>query len=63
MIRGGIGMRRRCNGAPVKWLGGIVLIAMGMGMLLACLIPKCVCLIGVLLVGAGVWLISQKKRC
>ena len=57
----GMGMRRRC--VSLKWLGGIVLIAMGMGMLLAYLIPKCVCLIGVLLVGVGVWLISQKKRC
>ena len=46
MIRGGIGMRRRCNGAPIKWLGGVVLIAIGLGMLLACLIPKCVFLIG-----------------
>ena len=39
-------MRRRCNGAPIKWLGGVVLIAIGLGMLLACLIPKCVFLIG-----------------
>ncbi len=51
-------MRRRCNGAPTKWLGGVILIAIGVGMLLACLIPKCVFLIGALLIGAGVWLIS-----
>ena len=25
-------MRRRCNGAPIKWLGGVVLIAIGLGM-------------------------------
>ena len=54
MIRGGIGMRRRCNGAPIKWLGGVVLIAIGLGMLLACLIPKCVFLIGMGFVGRGV---------
>ena len=53
MIRGGIGMRRRCNGAPIKWLGGVVLIAIGLGMLLACLIPKCVFLIGMGFVGLG----------
>ena len=52
-------MRRRCNGTPIKWLGGVVLIAIGLGMLLACLIPKCVFLIGMGFVGLGVWLISQ----
>ena len=49
-------MRRRCNGAPIKWLGGVVLIAIGLGMLLACLI-------GMGFVGLGVWLISQNRRC
>lgn len=55
-------MRRRCNGAPTKWLGGIVLIAIGVGMFLACLIPKCVVLIGIGCVAAGGWLISQSGR-
>lgn len=61
--KGGVGMRRRCNGAPIKWLGGVVLIAIGVGMFLACLIPKCVFLIGALLIGVGIWLISQHRRC
>lgn len=56
-------MRRRCNGAPIRWLGGVILIAIGVGMFLACLIPKCVFLIGALLIGAGIWLISQNRRC
>ena len=63
MIRGGIGMRRRCNGAPIKWLGGVVLIAIGLGMLIACLFPKCFCLIVMGFVGLGVWLISQNRIC
>ena len=41
----------------------VVLIAIGLGMLLACLIPKCVFLIGMGFVGLGVWLISQNRRC
>lgn len=56
-------MRRRCNGAPIRWLGGVVLIAIGLGMFFACLIPKCVFLIGMIFVGLGVWLISQNRRC
>ncbi len=56
-------MRRRCNGAPIKWLGGVVLTAVGLGMLLACLIPKCVFLIGIPLVVLGLWLISQNRSC
>ena len=53
-------MRRRCNGAPIKWLGGVVLIAIGLGMLLACLIPKCVFLIGMGFVGLGAHQSEQK---
>ena len=56
-------MRRRCNGAPIKWLGGVVLIAIGLGMLLAGLIPKCGLLIGMGVVGLGVWLSRQNRRC
>ena len=62
MIRGGIGMRRRCNGAPIKWLGGVVLIAIGLGMLLACLIANCGVLIGLGVVGLGVWLSVLIRR-
>ncbi len=56
-------MRRRCHGAPIQWLGGVLLTAFGLGMLLACLLPSCVFLIGVLLVGVGIWLISKSGRC
>ena len=59
MEKGGGVMRRRCNGAPTQWLGGILLIAVGVGMLLACLIPKCVFLIGAVFIAIGVWLISK----
>lgn len=52
-------MRRRCNGAPMQWLLGILLIAVGVGMLLACLIPKCVFLIGAILIAIGVWLVKK----
>ncbi len=52
-------MRRRCNGAPTQWLLGIILIAIGTGILLACLLPECTFLIGALLMGIGVWLISK----
>ena len=52
-------MRRRCNGAPTEWLCGVLLIAVGTGMLLACLIPKCVYLVGLALVGLGVWLVKK----
>lgn len=54
-------MRRRCHGAPIEWLGGVLLIAVGVGMLLACLIPKCVFLIGAILIAIGFWLISKKR--
>ena len=52
-------MRKRCRGMPLQWLGGIILIALGMGMLLACLLPKCVVLIGLLLIGLGIWLLFK----
>ena len=52
-------MRRRCNGAPIEWLCGLLLIAAGTGMLLACLIPKCVYLVGLALVGLGGWLLKK----
>ena len=52
-------MRRRCNGAPTEWLCGLLLIAVGTGMLLACLIPWCVYLIGILLVCLGCWLVRK----
>ena len=57
--KGGDGMRRRCNGAPMGWLCGVLLIAVGAGMLLACLIPKCVYLVGIFLVCLGCWLIKK----
>ena len=53
-------MRRRCNGTPIKWLGGVVLIAIGLGMLLACLIPKCVFLIGMCRAGGMAHQSEQK---
>ena len=53
-------MRRRCNGAPIKWLGGVVLIAIGLGMLLACLIPKCVFLNGICRAGGMAHQSEQK---
>ena len=55
-------MRRRCNGAPLKWLCGVVMAALGLGMLLACLLPRCVLLIGGLLLGSGIWHYRKKKR-
>ena len=57
--KGGDGMRRRCNGAPTEWLCGLLLIAVGGGMLLACLIPKCVYLVGIGLIGLGCWLVKK----
>lgn len=54
-------MRRRCHGMPIQWFAGLLLIAVGVGMLLACLIPKCVFVIGVLLIGVGGWLIYSQK--
>lgn len=55
-------MRRRCNGAPLQWLCGVVLAALGLGMLFACLLPKCVFLIGGLLLCGGIWLISKSRK-
>ena len=52
-------MRKRCRGMPIQWLGGIILIALGLGMLLACFLPKCVVLSGLLLIGIGVWLLVK----
>lgn len=52
-------MRRRCNGAPVQWLGGLILLSVGVGLLLACLIPKCVYLVGLVFVCLGCWLIKK----
>lgn len=56
------GMRRRCNGAPTQWLLGVILIAIGIGMLLACLLPQCTFLIGGGLIGLGTWLIGNKGK-
>lgn len=55
-------MRRRCYGLPIEWLGGLALISLGVGMILACLLPKGIFLIGALLIGIGVWLIGKGKR-
>ena len=52
-------MRRRYHGAPVEWLCGLILIAVGVGMLLACLIPKCVYLVGIFLVCLGCWMVKK----
>jgi len=52
-------MRRRWNGAPMEWLFGLLLIAVGSGMLLACLIPKCVYIVGIVFVCLGCWLIKK----
>ena len=52
-------MRKRCRGMPLQWLGGLILIALGLGMLLACLLPKCVVLSGILLIGIGIWLLVK----
>ena len=52
-------MRKRCRGMPLQWLGGIILIALGLGMLFACLLPKCVVLIGTILIGLGIWLLVK----
>ena len=52
-------MRRRYPGAPVEWLCGLILIAVGVGMLLACLIPKCVYLVGIFLVCLGCWMVKK----
>ena len=52
-------MCRRCNGAPVQWLGGLILLSVGVGLLLACLIPKCVYLVGLVFVCLGCWLIKK----
>ena len=37
----------------------LLLIAAGMGMLLACLIPKCVYLVGLVLIGLGCWMMKK----
>ena len=52
-------MRKRCRPMPLQWLGGIILIALGLGMLLACLLPRCVILSGLLLIGIGIWLLVK----
>lgn len=53
-------MRRRCNGAPIKWLGGVLLVAAGAGMVFACLLPACAFLVGVGMICGGVWLVKQR---
>ncbi|WP_313530225.1 hypothetical protein [Anaerotignum sp.] len=56
-------MRRRCQYSPMKWLCGIVLLCLGLGMLLAVLIPYCIPLLAILFIAAGAWLIFNFKRC
>lgn len=55
-------MRKRCNGVPIRWLGGVVSISVGGGMLLACLLPNCVFLIGIGLICCGAKLVCQNRR-
>lgn len=55
-------MRRRCKGAPMQWLIGVILIAVGVGMLLASLLPKCTFLIGIVLIALGIWLLGNGKK-
>ena len=43
----------------MQWLLGIVLIAVGLGMLFACLLSKCVVLMGLLLIGLGIWILVK----
>lgn len=52
-------MRRRCKGAPTRWLGGLGLAAAGLGMLLAWLLPCCIFPLGVILLLAGIWLMRR----
>ena len=55
-------MRRRCQYSPIKWLCGIVLLSLGIGMLLAVLIPYCIPLLAILFIAGGAWLILTFKR-
>lgn len=56
-------MRRRCQYLQIKWLCGIILVALGVGMLLAVLIPYCIPLLAILFIVVGGWLIINYNRC
>ena len=56
-------MRRRYRYSPIKWICGVVLVSVGIGMLLAVLIPYCIPLLAILFIGAGIWLIINFNQC
>ncbi|MDD4842792.1 MAG: hypothetical protein PHU31_00455 [Anaerotignum sp.] len=56
-------MRRRCQYSYIKRLCGIILVSLGIGMLLAVLIPYCIPLLAVLFIGVGAWLIINFNQC
>ena len=56
-------MRRRYQNTALIRLGGIVLISLGIGMFLTVLIPYCIPLLAVLLIGVGIWLIINVNNC
>ncbi|WP_304509005.1 hypothetical protein [Anaerotignum sp.] len=56
-------MRRRNQYLQIKWLCGIVLISLGIGMLLAVFLPYCIPLLAILFIGAGIWLIFNFWHC
>ncbi len=55
--------RRRYQYSTLKWMGGIILISLGIGMFLAVLLPYCIPFLALLLIAAGIWLIIKVKRC
>lgn len=52
-------MRKRCGGMPMQYLIGLLCLAAGGGMLLACLIPKCVFITGVVFICLGIWFLKK----
>ncbi len=56
-------MRRRFRYTPFKWICGVIFVSLGIGMLLAVLIPYCIPLLALLFIGAGIWLIFNFYQC
>ena len=50
-------MGKRCRRVSVRYLGGLLLLALGLGILLACILPYGALCLGLLLVCGGGWLL------